>query len=332
MAILSLPIIHAELPKPIVVPTMKLTGFYACMLGLDYALLKNQRALGLTKQQLATAMTVMHTMVPLAVISPLSPNNVAFAAVPWFLATYSAYLPTEQFSLTEWVRALYATVVDHSPSSASPGWLKVVRGLTKLAVLLFGVEPLLPDMPDLMLQYPWLSTHSLGWTLLFGLKAYLVLGGVDVMAGLAQAITGWCMIDMFDSPFLATSPIDFWSNRWNRTVRNLLHSVVFIGNRTKQASNATRGLMTFVVSGVFHELIIWSVCRRVTLENLCFFTLQGLACFIQSKYLPKKQQPVTGWKRAVYVAAQLSFMTLTGRLFLAPFLRHRFTQVFPITH
>jgi hypothetical protein len=127
------------------------------------------------------------------------------------------------------------------------------------------------------------------------------------------------------------------SNRWNRTVRNLLHSVVFIGNRTKQASDQARGLMTFVVSGVFHELIIWSVCRRVTLENLCFFTMQGLACFIQARYFKsptKKHQalPVTGWKRAVCVVAHLSFMILTGRLFLAPFLRHRFTQVHPITH
>jgi hypothetical protein len=206
MAIFSLPIGNVELPKPIVVPTTKLTGFYACLLGIDYALLRHQKTLGVTKQQLATAMTVLHSVMPLAAISPFSPNNVAFAAVPWFLATYSAYLPTEQFSLTDWVRALYETVVDRTASNEprARGILKVVRGLTKLAVLLFGVEPLLPEMPDLMLQYPWLSTQSLGWTFLFGLKAYLVLGGVDIMAGLSQAITGWCMIDMFDSPLLAT--------------------------------------------------------------------------------------------------------------------------------
>lgn len=84
------------------------------------------------------------------------------------------------------------------------------------------------------------------------------------------------------------------------------------------------------MSGAFHELIICSVCRKLTLENFCFFALHGLACMIEVKYFDYKKKP-KGLARAGRIIAQLSFMTLTGRLFLAPFLRTRFTEILPLT-
>jgi hypothetical protein len=205
------PLLNINLPDPIVIPAAQLTGLYACMLGIDYILLRNQKKLAfISKNTLRVGLTVVHAIVPLAVVSPLSPNNVTFAAVPWFLASYSAYLPTENFTLTEWIRALYSTIVDRSSDIADKknvhvqGLVKTARGIAKLAILYLGVEPLLPTMPDEMLKYPWLSKKSLSDTFLFGLKAYLILGAVDVTTGLAQALTGWCMVDMFDSPLLAT--------------------------------------------------------------------------------------------------------------------------------
>lgn len=201
-------LLDIQLPKPNVLPTVHLTGLYACMLGIDYLLLRNQKKLFISKPTLRLGMTVVHAIVPLAIVSPSLANNVTFAAVPWFLASYSAYLPTEQFTCTGWLKALYNTMVDHSvkekPRTHLQGLMKALRGVTKLAVLYFGVEPLLPSMPDAMLAYPWFSKESLTDTFLFGLKAYLILGGVDVLTGLAQAITGWGMVDMFDSPLLAT--------------------------------------------------------------------------------------------------------------------------------
>lgn len=139
----------------------------------------------------------------------------------------------------------------------------------------------------------------------------------------------------------------FFSNRWNITVRNLLHNLVFTSSNSEKkkdeeklkkdqagyfSTNASRGFMAFFVSGAFHELIICSVCRRVTLENFAFFTLHGLICTLEVKYFGNltKQKPA-GWKRVIRIAAQLSFMTLTGRLFLSPFLRTRFTEVLPLT-
>lgn len=124
----------------------------------------------------------------------------------------------------------------------------------------------------------------------------------------------------------------------------MLHNQVFTTDKDKKkeekpkasagffSTNAGRGFMAFFVSGAFHELIICSLSRRVTLENFAFFTLHGLVCTLEVKYFGNltKQQP-TGWKRVARIAAQLSFLTLTGRLFLAPFLRTRFTEVLPLT-
>lgn len=209
MPLHSSPLLDIALPKPIVLPTIQLAGLYACMLGIDYVLLRYQNKLFISKNTLRVGMTVIHAIVPLAIVSPLQPNNVTFAAVPWFLASYSAYLPTENFTLTEWIKALYNTIVDRTPTNSKTnvnvlGLVKTLRGIAKLAVLYFGVEPFLPTMPDDMLRYPWLSKESLLDTFLFGLKAYLVLGVVDTLTGLAQAATGWRMVDMFDSPLLST--------------------------------------------------------------------------------------------------------------------------------
>lgn len=209
MPLHSSPLLDIALPKPIVLSTIQLAGLYACMLGIDYVLLRYQNKLFISKNTLRVGMTVIHAIVPLAIVSPLQPNNVTFAAVPWFLASYSAYLPTENFTLTEWIKALYNTIVDRTPTNSKTnvnvlGLVKTLRGIAKLAVLYFGVEPFLPTMPDDMLRYPWLSKESLLDTFLFGLKAYLVLGVVDTLTGLAQAATGWRMVDMFDSPLLST--------------------------------------------------------------------------------------------------------------------------------
>jgi hypothetical protein len=136
-----------------------------------------------------------------------------------------------------------------------------------------------------------------------------------------------------------SSPRDFWSHRWNITVRNLLHSQVFQPQHPKKqdekkergffSTRQGRGLLTFLVSGAFHELIICSVCRKLTLENFCFFTFHGLACLAECTLFPHSQP--RGYKRVLTNIALLGFMTLTGRLFLAPFLRTRFTEVLPLT-
>lgn len=166
----------------------------------------------------------------------------------------------------------------------------------------------------------------------------------------------------------------FFSRRWNRVIRNLLHTQLFLTNKHNteiaekeedayqqdedkkraQAKNVTkkqevqkyrlnessqvldllrsffckrhgRGLITFIVSGVFHELIIMSVCRQITFENLMFFTIQGVAVLLEVvlRHGALKQEP-EGKTRIMCIAAQLLFMACTGRLFLGPYLRYAY--------
>lgn len=82
-----------------------------------------------------------------------------------------------------------------------------------------------------------------------------------------------------------------------------------------------------MVSGLFHELIIMSACRRITLENFAFFTLQGIAVMLevilrQGAYKAEPQ----GKTRYKWMACQLLFMASTGRFFTAPFLRYNFFE------
>ncbi|KAG1223836.1 hypothetical protein G6F35_004407 [Rhizopus arrhizus] len=202
---MSSPLLNLRLPDPIVIPALPLTGLYVCMLGTDYILLKYQRTV--TKTQLRVAITTAHALVPLVIASPSSPANVAFATVPWFVASYSAGLPLDAFSVKEWTRAIFETVIDRSPVEGNvyvQGLVKTGRGILKLLILVYGVQPLLPSKPDLMLRYPWFSKTSLICTFLFGLDAYLIMGFMDMAAGIVQVMTGLKMEDMFDSPFLAT--------------------------------------------------------------------------------------------------------------------------------
>ncbi|CEG67128.1 hypothetical protein RMATCC62417_03596 [Rhizopus microsporus] len=332
------PLINISLPDPIVIRPLPLTGLYACMLGTDYLLLKYQHKVPISKNKLRVIISTVHAAVPLVVVSPSSPANIAFALLPWFIASYSAFLPMEKFTVKEWLRSVFETFIDKSPSKGEDvrklGFAKIIRGTIKLITLTSLVIPALPSDPEYMLRQPWLSKESITTTFLIGLDAYLIFGAADIITGAIQTVSGQKMEDMFDSPFIATSPRDFWSRRWNRHIRNLLHRQVFRPDTKKEKgflnSPQGRGILAFAVSAAFHELIIWSVCRKITLENFCFFLLHGLACAAEVKYF-NKQVPQTKLGKIGCMMGQMSFMVLTGRLFLAPFLRHRFLQPLPLT-
>jgi hypothetical protein len=84
------------------------------------------------------------------------------------------------------------------------------------------------------------------------------------------------------------------------------------------------GFMSFFASGVFHEMMIMSICRRITLENLAFFILHGVVVMAEVKF-----RKVKGWKqdpkglyKACAIAFNIFFFAFTGRLFVAPYLRY----------
>jgi hypothetical protein len=65
------------------------------------------------------------------------------------------------------------------------------------------IDRTLPRRTEIALVYPWFSFASMIYTLLYGIKAYLMLGIVDIFMGAEQAITGWRMIYLFNSPIIS---------------------------------------------------------------------------------------------------------------------------------
>ncbi|KAG0739967.1 hypothetical protein G6F57_001796 [Rhizopus arrhizus] len=372
------PFINASLPPAIVLPYTSLTLLYAISIGFELFLLKNEKRLPVTSAQLRVFIVLFRIALPLVFVSPNIPINVLFAAVPWFFTSYTARMPIEQLTLAEWTNKVIKITSESSENMSVSsiryrGAANCCLGVLKWSFMRLFLDPLLPHKPIFALYYPWFHPLSLIYTILYGVKAYCLLGAVNVFMGLEQVIMGWNMVQLFDSPIIASSPRDFWSRRWNRVIRNLLHTQIFLTNKHNteiaekedayqqdedkkraQAKNATkkqeiqkyrlnepsqvldhlrsffskrhgRGLITFVVSGVFHELIIMSVCRQITFENLMFFTIQGVAVLLEVvlRHGALKQEP-EGKTRIICIAAQLLFMACTGRLFLGPYLRYAY--------
>lgn len=67
-----------------------------------------------------------------------------------------------------------------------------------------------------------------------------------------------------------------------------------------------------------HECIMTLANRTLTLEQFCFFTLHGLAVYLQS-FIPLSIS--SNLPRFVSVVLTMLFFGCTSQLFLAPFLR-----------
>ncbi|GJR03825.1 membrane bound O-acyl transferase family protein [Tanacetum coccineum] len=87
----------------------------------------------------------------------------------------------------------------------------------------------------------------------------------------------------FNEPQLATSLQDFWGHRWNLMSSSILRLTVYNPIRKKwdpilgQLKGQMFGIfVTFVVSGIMHELMFFYVTRvQPTWEVTCFFLLHG---------------------------------------------------------
>ncbi|KAI8094979.1 uncharacterized protein B0P05DRAFT_524163 [Gilbertella persicaria] len=371
------PFIEISLPPAYILPLPTLLSIYACLAYVDLFLLRHDHT------SIRLLMACIHVLVPMVFISNNPPLNVLIAATPWFLATYSAHMPVHDLTPWKWIKAFLQIIVDkdnaptHDTIIRLKGLQKMALGVLKISFLHVFVNPLLPSHAKDALAYPWYHSMSCIYTVLFGIKGYCMLGVVDFFIGVEQTIFAWHLVSLFNSPMLASSPRDFWSRRWNRVVRNLLHTQVFtkkaktslhkrkksitvidqppnrritrsitaaavanahvhahvhtavavqdIENRTFWSTKKGRGLLTFIISGIFHELIIMSACRKITLENFMFFTLQGVAVMIEVgvRQGPLKREP-KGKTRLLCIGLQLLFMSITGRLFNGPFLRYDF--------
>ncbi|KAG0174984.1 hypothetical protein DFQ30_001459 [Apophysomyces sp. BC1015] len=264
--------------------------------------------------------------------------NIFWMGQLWFVAVIHSQLPLASLSLRQCFWAHLGILLEKTTPGMEgqffstklstdvrlAGLLKIARGILKWEFGVFVIHPWLLDNPADLLLMPWLSQTALLQTLLVGIRIYCLLGSLDVAFGFLQMVLGMVLIDVFNSPILASGPKDFWSRRWNMIVRRLFHRFVFTSSQTQTtgwlASKSSRGLLVFFISGVFHEVIVMSICRVMTLENFAFFMLQGLGALVEVKIRQRKHYP-EGLERVACIVLHLLFISLTGRLFVAPYLR-----------
>ncbi|CAO3631563.1 unnamed protein product [Cunninghamella blakesleeana] len=365
-----------KLPTPLVVSSIELTLFYGVVLIVDYVLLRCSRFITLLPYTLTKwFMIVYHLAIPIYIISSSQPLNVLFTAAPIYLVMFTAHLPDIHLNLIQnWIYELATDLkAPNQEGNVRLHALAVLsRGIFKLSFILSILDPyflyMINDNLMLVLKYPWYHPITLYYNLCLGIKAYCLLGSVDVLLGIEQLISGVRFIDLFNSPLIAQSPRDFWSRRWNMVVRNVFHHQIFSPENNKFAkaeankkkaddiddlkksaliekkkkddmnkkkgfwsTNNGRGLKVFFLSGVLHELIIWSTCREITLEQLLFFLIHGVAVMLETNFT--RNQRRTGlMARLICIILHLLFINLTARLFLAPFVRHDFLKPLEINY
>lgn len=208
---------------------------------------------------------------------------------------------------------------------------------TIAATALFRLCLLLATLATLDAGLPHLSAGTLlgdaGWCLVLLLA---VTGLMDV-AGLLATLSGLSVLPAFYSPLLATSTSNFWGRRWNLTAVRLLRAGVYRPARLLGAPRPLAVGLSFAVSGVAHELIVWyssssgAAYAAVRGQWLAFFLVQApivvaepalssLTSHVTSLLLPKALRGTRlGAVRALCARiGALGAVFLTARLLFLP--------------
>jgi len=186
------------------------------------------------------------------------------------------------------------------------GLRRMLRGLLKVGVLV--------GLLALPVLWPALRSHVLLHSLWGLCVCYCVFsGGIDLGTSLPMC-WGIHVDEIFDAPFVATSPRDFWGTRWNKWVQRFLRREVFMPLRRKPAVAV---LAVFLLSGLAHEYLAIAALGTSRGQMLGFFLLQGLALLLTWR-LPR---PRSVWTRFVGWALHTAWLVTTGPLFLEPVFR-----------
>ncbi len=180
--------------------------------------------------------------------------------------------------LTSRWRVLVAIVLPH-PSSLpeDPAAQNAVRkrGLGRL--LRFCLKLLL--LGAVVLAKPWWLTFRVTESLGFAFQIYFMASGLaDLVSGLFM-LTGVDAREIFNAPFLAQSPSDFWARRWNLLVSDFLRRTFFLPI-ARSGAPVLGMLFVFVQSGVAHEYFVAGILgfeNDAPFRMLAFFTVQGIA-------------------------------------------------------
>jgi hypothetical protein len=187
----------------------------------------------------------------------------------------------------------------HTQSPEGKEWLWAVAKTASGALLLWVIARRIPARIDLVA----------GWVGMLGIILMLHFGTFHILS-LVWRSAGIDARPIMQAPLSATSLSDFWGRRWNLGFRQLTHRLIFQPVRTR--SNVTLATtLSFIASGVIHELVISLPARGGYGLPTFYFGLQGLGVLFERSLLGKRMglgSGTRGWMFTVVSAAAPAFL------------------------
>ena len=187
----------------------------------------------------------------------------------------------------------------HAQRPEGKEWLWAIAKTALGAVLLWGVTRRIPVRNELLA----------GWVGMLGIILVLHFGTFHILSLLWRS-AGVDARPIMHAPLSATSLSDFWGRRWNLGFRQLTHRLIFQPVRTR-SSVVIATLLSFIASGVIHDLVISLPARGGYGLPTCYFVLQGLGVLFE-RSLPGKRlglsSGIRGWSFAVICAGAPAFL------------------------
>lgn len=140
-----------------------------------------------------------------------------------------------------------------------------------------------------------------GWLGMTGIVVALHFGVFHLLS------LGWRSAGV-DAPPLMVAPLycvsvsDFWGHRWNRAFRDLGHAYIFRPLRRPLGGELAM-LGVFLFSGMVHDLVISLPARGGWGLPTSYFTVQGIACWVERSGIGKQWQLRRSLRGRLFAAA-----------------------------
>jgi hypothetical protein len=186
-------------------------------------------------------------------------------------------------------------------------WIWAIVKTASGGALLWGVVRRVPEGSDLLA----------GWVGMLGIILILHFGAFHILS-LAWRSAGVDAPPIMQAPLSSASLSDFWGRRWNLGFRHLTHRLIFTPVRIR-AGVVAAILLSFLASGMIHDVVISFPARGGYGLPTGYFMLQGLGVLIERSPLGKRlglSSGIRGRLLAVIFAGAPAFI-----LFHPPFVR-----------
>jgi hypothetical protein len=160
----------------------------------------------------------------------------------------------------------------------------------------------------------WCVSHLAGNGLLAGWIGmvgfiFLLHFGLFAMLSLFWQERGICAPSLMNCPIAASSLGDFWGRRWNAGFRDIVFGLFFLPLARRCGATVAVGL-TFLISGLLHELVITLPVGADFGLPTFYFVLQGVAMLVERSPIGARLGLAQGW-----LGRAFTFVVVSGPIF-----------------